>query len=454
MEVLDAQTILSGEEEDCNENEDVSQSLIRSTRTGRTLFANSTSRRILVLLAVCASASSKTLGQAAPDLNSWPKAGEDIMGVILAKKEDPHEQHRKEDLIGREIQPRVVGGSDVARGAYPYFVRIDVNYYPHCGGSLVAPDVVLTAGHCQEEQMSVIVNGYHDSHEVNDDQRFRSVEYTLRHPEYEDTTYQNDLMLLKLVRPVNIIPYVKLNRDIEKPAVRETVLVMGLGAIVEGGDGPDLLQAAEVEVMDHTKCSRAYERTLGMVIKEDIMLCAGSRTGATDSCQGDSGGPLIDSRGYQVGLVSFGLGCARLDYPGVYARTMVGNGVYDWLGETICNMTTADDIPEWCSSPPSPLPRPEPIPAPPRPTAQPKTALPLQQALQQAKPTPETTTITETLSIDHSLSLLNSTATQVSFVTPGSNNGKKKGQEEEPSIQITSVAEDANNTSENNKKGV
>jgi secreted trypsin-like serine protease len=330
--------VMSGEQEDCYENEDISQSLTRSTRTRRTPFVTSTLRKILLLLAACASVSSKTIGQAATDLDS---------GVILAKKEDPHEQHRKEDLIGRDIQPRVVGGSDAARGFYPYFVRIDVNHYPRCGGSLVAPDVVLTAAHCKDEQMSVIVNGYHGSLEVNDDQRFRYVEYMLQHPEYNDMTFHKDLMLLKLHRPVNIIPYVKLNQDITKPAVRDTVIVMGLGAIAEGGNVPDTLQAAEVEVVDHTECSRAYEK-IGMVINEDIMLCAGSRTGATDSCQGDSGGPLIDSRGYQVGLVSFGYGCARLDYPGVYARTVVGNGVDSWLGENICNMTTADDPPEFC----------------------------------------------------------------------------------------------------------
>lgn len=137
----------------------------------------------------------------------------------------------------------------------------------------------------------------------------RYVEYMLQHPEYNDMTFHKDLMLLKLNRPVNIIPYVKLNQDIMKPAVRDTVIVMGLGATAEGGNAPDTLQAAEVEVVDHTECSMAYEK-IGMVINKDIMLCAGSRTGATDSCQGDSGGPLIDSRGYQVGLVSFGYGCA------------------------------------------------------------------------------------------------------------------------------------------------
>lgn len=158
-------TVMSGEQEDCYENGDVSQSLTRSTHTRRTPFVTSTLRKILLLLAACSSISSKTIRQAATDFD---------LGVILAKKEDPHEQHRKEDLIGRDIQPRVVGGSDVTREFYPYFMRINVHHYPHCGGSLVALDVILTAAHCKDEQMSVIVNGYHGSLEVNDDQRFSS----------------------------------------------------------------------------------------------------------------------------------------------------------------------------------------------------------------------------------------------------------------------------------------
>ena len=56
------------------------------------------------------------------------------------------------------------------------------------------------------------------------------------------------------------------------------------------------------------------------------MICAGKA--GKDSCQGDSGGPMVDSEGKQVGIVSWGYGCADEGYPGVYTRV---SHYYDWI---------------------------------------------------------------------------------------------------------------------------
>lgn len=56
------------------------------------------------------------------------------------------------------------------------------------------------------------------------------------------------------------------------------------------------------------------------------MICAADRN--KDSCQGDSGGPLITPDGVQVGVVSWGSGCADPDYPGVYSNVAA---VRDWI---------------------------------------------------------------------------------------------------------------------------
>lgn len=60
------------------------------------------------------------------------------------------------------------------------------------------------------------------------------------------------------------------------------------------------------------------------------MLCAGiANEGGKDACQGDSGGPLINTlTGEQVGVVSWGNGCAEAAYPGIYSNVASG---LDWI---------------------------------------------------------------------------------------------------------------------------
>uniref|UniRef100_A0A8B9G941 Peptidase S1 domain-containing protein n=1 Tax=Amazona collaria TaxID=241587 RepID=A0A8B9G941_9PSIT len=83
-----------------------------------------------------------------------------------------------------------------------------------------------------------------------------------------------------------------------------------------------VLQEAQVEILPSDVCnsSDAYGGLLN-----DNMICAGSLAGGTDTCQGDSGGPLAcyhppTNRHYLMGIASFGVGCGRPRFPGVYVR--------------------------------------------------------------------------------------------------------------------------------------
>lgn len=92
------------------------------------------------------------------------------------------------------------------------------------------------------------------------------------------------------------------------------------------GDSRYHLRAAEVPVVNQEACGQAYESFGGIT---DRMICAGHTEGGKDACQGDSGGPLV-AEGKLIGIVSWGYGCARPNYPGVYSRVAV---VRDWIRE-------------------------------------------------------------------------------------------------------------------------
>lgn len=84
--------------------------------------------------------------------------------------------------------------------------------------------------------------------------------------------------------------------------------------------------------MDMYECARIFEGV--NEINPDIMLCA--EGSGVDACAGDSGGPILNARGRQIGVISWGVGCARPGVPGVYSRI---RGVADWITEKICEMS-------------------------------------------------------------------------------------------------------------------
>jgi len=73
---------------------------------------------------------------------------------------------------------------------------------------------------------------------------------------------------------------------------------------------------AELDIVEHGECEGAYAAEPDMPRVTTRMVCA--TADGRDSCQGDSGGPLTYEGAVQYGIVSWGYGCARPGYPGVY----------------------------------------------------------------------------------------------------------------------------------------
>jgi secreted trypsin-like serine protease len=221
----------------------------------------------------------------------------------------------------------IVGGHDAAAGAYPSIAEVHLAKSFLCTGTLIAPDWVLTAGHCGSITGSAVatpvsfpgplIDVYIGSTKAGQGESV-AVSEAIVSPSYL-LTQGYDVTLLHLSSASTKTPTkIAGAGETASWAAGTTETIVGWGATSEGGDTPDTLQEAQVPVTTDATCASAYSE-----FDAKTMLCAGYPQGGTDTCQGDSGGPMYGTVGGAlrvVGATSFGEGCARPNKPGVYAR--------------------------------------------------------------------------------------------------------------------------------------
>lgn len=249
---------------------------------------------------------------------------------------------------------KIVGGEPAEAGRFPFQVAlIDANVAEgneqrgqFCGGSLIGSRWVLTAAHCVPNTAPTEVDVYIGSTVLptgggNGSGALgvrRSVERIVSHQNYDDSTSDNDIALLKLIdaAPDQLRPAMPatLEQDGALGAPGKEVTVIGWGATNEGGATTATLMEVEVTAQDVELCEDNYQAVVPTAQITENMWCAGETEGDKDSCQGDSGGfigaPAGDGRWVQLGVVSWGIGCARPQLFGVYTR--VAN-YGDWIEE-------------------------------------------------------------------------------------------------------------------------
>jgi trypsin len=223
--------------------------------------------------------------------------------------------------------PRIVGGTPTTIDEFPATVIFNVNGAQHCAGTLVAPNKVLTAAHCTdgvEASQMEIIGGQTKFSDTSGEKA--GVSDVWQNPGFDMTGMQHDNSVLTLDKELSYKP-ATLVQSADDAAYKAgaDVTVVGWGATSEGGDVSDTLLKVNVPVVDNNSCAEAYS-TGGTTYDKASMFCAGVPEGGKDSCQGDSGGPAYVD-GKLAGIVSWGQGCARKDFPGVY--TNVGNDYAD-----------------------------------------------------------------------------------------------------------------------------
>ncbi|MBZ6257027.1 serine protease [Streptomyces olivaceus] len=212
----------------------------------------------------------------------------------------------------------IVGGSTTTTDAYPFVMQItDASQSQFCGGTLVSPTKVVTAAHCMagESPSGVRVIGGRTLLSGSDG-TVAEVSDIWTHPDYTDVINGADVAVLTLSSEMPYTPaeYVSAADTSVYEAGTET-RVLGWGTTRENGSSSDQLRTATVPVVSDADCGDSY----GSDYAASDMVCAGLPSGGVDACQGDSGGPLL-VEGVLAGITSWGEGCARAGYPGVYSR--------------------------------------------------------------------------------------------------------------------------------------
>ncbi|KOX77111.1 Serine proteinase stubble [Melipona quadrifasciata] len=262
---------------------------------------------------------------------------------------------------GIQDQERIVGGQNAVLGEWPWIAALFNGGRQFCGGSLIDDRHILTAAHCvakkfanlrssrscfdnlplqqitlQREpkiyfidnmnswdvaRLTVRLGDYNIKTNTEITHIERRVRRVVRHRGFNSRTLYNDIALLTLSEPV---PFTQQIRPICLPSgsqlyAGKTGTVIGWGSLRESGPQPAILQKVSIPIWYNSECRQKYGAAApGGIV--DSFLCAGRA--AKDSCSGDSGGPLMvnDGRWTQVGIVSWGIGCGKGQYPGVYTR--------------------------------------------------------------------------------------------------------------------------------------
>ena len=273
-------------------------------------------------------------------------------------------------LEQRELENRIVGGTIAKTDRFPYFTSVvstdQDGYYYLCGGTLIAPDVVMTAAHCLEAEDSsgceipivsvdVFVNSTNVKSSKNRYNR-KGIKWIM-HPGRDTLTLSNDIALIFLNSPVLDVRPVNINKEASIPVANNpsSLTVVGLGDIainLQNVTVPAVqLNSLTVKPITMESCKNAYPTADASLIGLSN-ICTTSGAGVKkDTCSGDGGGPLLMQKGsaaedIQLGIVSWSnsVYCNNA-YPAVFTRVSYFAA---WVDGQVCKYSVRK--PSTCST--------------------------------------------------------------------------------------------------------
>ncbi|XP_026559466.1 ovochymase-1-like [Pseudonaja textilis] len=270
----------------------------------------------------------------------------------------------------RFLFSRIVGGEEAVPYSWPWQASLQILDEYICGGAVLTRTWIVTAAHCLKKEGKYqdlwrVVVATHDIKEQDQSSQKRLVKQYIAHPDFNTSTLDSDIALVELTEPLEFNHYVHpvcLPEQDEKIEPSRICVITGWGNQYEGKHFPfhrknilmsqndsypicqpwkyraqsSKLHQLRVPILVSEECQKYFVNHPGVV--NERMFCAGfPAEGGKDGCTGDSGGPLVcptkDSSYYTLnGIISWGFGCGRKSYPGVYTNVAA---FADWISQYI-----------------------------------------------------------------------------------------------------------------------